>query len=175
MTQRQGANATFGLCRLTRVIDNKRINNWQMACQHFWPAGGRKCNCFSRQPFQCAMCADMNHRICSNACLQPQIKRHITMTWHTANIMIVRIAVRFHTAFRLQGDQRLSDAHSRKNKHSILNQRVRVHITPDGLQITAQRCGQAQQSCLIVSNWPREFSRSQAVFQRHIKHAIKMT
>ena len=78
-----------------------------------------------------------------DACLQPQIKRYIAMTGHTADIMIVSIPVCSDTAFRLQRDQRLSDAQGRKDKHRILNQRISFHIAPDSLQIPAHRSGQA--------------------------------
>ena len=174
MAKGQRTYPAFGLSRFARIIDNKRINDRQIACQGFRPAGLRQGNRLARQPFQRAMRPDMNNRIDRTAGLKPQIKRHITMTGHARDIMIVSVPVSRVAAFRLQGHQRVADLNRRKSEHLSADKSIVVDIAPDCLQITLQDLWQTAQGSLIVSNRPGQRHLLQAVFKRLVKRAVKM-
>ena len=131
MAKGQRAYPAFGLGRFARIIYNKRINDRQIACQGFRPAGLRQGNRLARQPFQRAMRPDMNNRINRTAGLKPQIKRHITMTGHARDIMIVSVSLRWVAAFRLQSHKCVANFNCRKSKHLSADKKIVTDVTPD--------------------------------------------
>ena len=93
MTNGHGTQPAFCLYRLTRIVDDERINHRQWTRHGLGPALGGKRQRLARQPLQRAVGAEMNQRVDLRLLAQPGIERHIGVARGYRRIMIAGLAI----------------------------------------------------------------------------------
>ena len=107
MADGERANAPFGLRRLARIVDDKRINDGQRSEHRLGRAIVHERRCLAGQPFKRAMGAAMNHRIDLFMLAEPDIEGDVGMARRQPRIMIVRLAICGNAAIGLQCDDQI--------------------------------------------------------------------
>jgi hypothetical protein len=157
-----GADATLGLRRLARIVDDEGIDDRQACLQHLWPALIGKRHRLARQPFQSPMRPDMDHRV-KTLRLEPKVKGDIGMARVAREVVIITIARGPFASFGLQGHHRMAKVDRRKAKGPVDNGGVILGRAPAIMDSLLQRRGQIGQGPPIF----REPPRQRLSLQRH--------
>ena len=132
-----GDGAEPALCHrgFAGIVDDEGIDRRRCAQQRLGPARSRQRDGFSRQPFQRAVRAHMDHRIAFFDGPQPQIKRDVTMSRRAPGVVILGGAVGAPAAIRLHGDQRIAKIDRLDMRTARLNYLMKGVAKPSGDQL----------------------------------------
>ena len=82
MVYYHGLCTTFGLCSLTRIVNDKRVEMRGWAEHHLGETLVRQGQRFARQPLHIAMLAHVDDGIGAELVAHPEVKREVVMRRH---------------------------------------------------------------------------------------------
>ena len=102
MPDRDRAKPPLRLHGLARIVDDEGINHGDRAENGFGEAGWRQRKRLARQPFECAVRAEMDHGVDALALPEPGIEGDIAMPRRAGHVVIALLAIGRGAAIRLE-------------------------------------------------------------------------
>nr|BFE68960.1 hypothetical protein GCM10020092_022610 [Actinoplanes digitatis] len=99
-----GVRAPFRLCPLTRVVDQERVNQRQVAERRVGAVRGGHADVLAGQPFEVAVLADVHDRVRAEAVGQPPVRGQIVVARRQVGVVIDGDRVGAEAARRLHHD-----------------------------------------------------------------------
>ncbi len=158
----------LGRRRLTRVVDDERIDDRQPAGQQRRKAGRRQRHRLTGQPLQRPMRSDVQQRVDARHMPQPEIERDEPMPRRAIGIMIPGLAIERRPAIRLHREHRRADPHVPVRERIPHERRVSVGRPPRRQDGLARHRGEGAEQPVIrreVDRRPR-WCVTQPVHQR---------